>query len=87
MYTIEVETGFFGFHQVAKPDGEMEPLHSHNWQVKVQVGSEELNEWGMVMDFADDQRPYLRPCVKRAKRVLTLGDIVDLAVAGYKAPE
>ncbi len=51
MLTISVETRFWASHQLTLPDGSKEPLHSHNWSVKAEVGRDRLNNMGLVMDF------------------------------------
>jgi len=51
MFTISVETSFRASHQLALPDGSKEPAHYHNWLVTAEVGSNELNSMGVVMDF------------------------------------
>jgi 6-pyruvoyltetrahydropterin/6-carboxytetrahydropterin synthase len=33
------------------PDGSKEPVHSHNWSVTADVGSDMLSNIGLVMDF------------------------------------
>jgi 6-pyruvoyltetrahydropterin/6-carboxytetrahydropterin synthase len=42
---------FSASHQLRLYDGSMEPLHGHNWRVKVTVGSDGLDTMGVVMDF------------------------------------
>jgi 6-pyruvoyltetrahydropterin/6-carboxytetrahydropterin synthase len=42
---------FSASHQLRLLDATLEPLHGHNWKVKVTVGSLELDEMGVVMDF------------------------------------
>ena len=51
MYTVSVETSFNASHELAFADGSKEPLHEHDWQVKVEVAVKELNASGFVMDF------------------------------------
>src|SRR5436190_13818960 len=34
----------------------MEPLHGHNWKVKVTVSAQKLDEIGVVMDFHELER-------------------------------
>lgn len=51
MFTISVETHFWASHQLTLPDGLKEPLHHHNWAVIVEVGSDKLDDMGLVMDF------------------------------------
>ncbi len=51
MLTISVETRFWASHQLTLPDGSKEPVHSHNWIVTAEVGSDRLDKMGLVMDF------------------------------------
>ncbi len=51
MFTVSVERRFWASHQLTLADGSKEPLHSHNWVVAVEVGSEKLDKAGFVMDF------------------------------------
>jgi len=51
LFTISVETEFWASHQITLSDGSKEPLHSHNWQVIINVSSETLNSMGLVIDF------------------------------------
>src|SRR3954470_4489355 len=48
--------GFSGSHQLRLLDGVMEPLHGHNWKVKVTVSSAKLDGMGVVMDFHELER-------------------------------
>jgi len=49
--TGSVETHFWASHQLTLPDGSKEPLHSHNFSVTADVGSDMLSNMGLVMDF------------------------------------
>ena len=51
MFTITVKTSFYASHQLTLPDGSKEQLHYHDWQVIVDVSTEQLNDMGLVMDF------------------------------------
>jgi len=51
MYTISVEAHFRASHQLALPDGSNEPSHHHKWLVTAEVGSNKLNNIGIVMNF------------------------------------
>ena len=53
MYEITIETHFSSAHRLRQYNGECERLHGHNWDVKVSIASEELNDLGMVMDFRE----------------------------------
>lgn len=53
MYTVTVESGFKAEHQLTFSDGRIEPLHSHDWIVRVAVSTEKLDEMGLAVDFND----------------------------------
>ena len=51
--TFEISTthSFSAAHQLRLYDGSVEPLHGHNWSVRVTVGADRLDAIGVVMDF------------------------------------
>jgi 6-pyruvoyltetrahydropterin/6-carboxytetrahydropterin synthase len=51
MFTVSVETNFWASHKLTLQDGSKEPLHSHNFSIIADVGSENLSNLGVVMDF------------------------------------
>ena len=51
MFTVSTEKSFWASHQLTLANGTKEPLHHHDWQVRVYVSSEQLNSNGLVMDF------------------------------------
>lgn len=59
-FSIVTEHVFAAAHQVVLPDGTLEPLHGHNWTLRVIVRSERLDPLGMVMDFHALQREVER---------------------------
>lgn len=52
-FTITTALEFAAAHRLRLYDGSWEPLHEHNWRVKVTVGAMELDSIGVVMDFHD----------------------------------
>lgn len=50
-FQINTTRTFAAAHQLRLPDGSLEPLHGHNWRVKVTVSSPTLDAMGCVMDF------------------------------------
>jgi len=56
MFEITAERGFSASHQLKLYDGTLEPLHGHNWRVRVTVSAEKLDPIGVVMDFHELQR-------------------------------
>jgi 6-pyruvoyltetrahydropterin/6-carboxytetrahydropterin synthase len=55
-YEITTRRVFAAAHQLRLYDGSLEPLHGHNWVVRVTVGSEKLDAIGVVMDFHELDR-------------------------------
>ncbi|MDX1502912.1 MAG: 6-carboxytetrahydropterin synthase QueD [Thermoanaerobaculia bacterium] len=53
MFTIAKEIRFSAAHTIRGHTGGCERLHGHNYRVRVVLEAEELDELGMVMDFAD----------------------------------
>lgn len=56
MFEISTLTSFSASHQLKLYDGSLEPLHGHNWKVKVTVGAAKLDGIGVVMDFHELER-------------------------------
>ncbi len=56
MYEVAVQGSFCATHQVALPDGAMEPLHGHDWRVTALWGGRQLDERGMIVDFDEALR-------------------------------
>lgn len=55
-FEISTTRSFSAAHQLRMYDGSLEPLHGHNWQIRVTVGRGELDAIGVVMDFHELQR-------------------------------
>jgi 6-pyruvoyltetrahydropterin/6-carboxytetrahydropterin synthase len=55
-FEISTTRSFSAAHQLRMYDGSLEPLHGHNWQIRVTVGRSELDGIGVVMDFHELQR-------------------------------
>ncbi len=53
MYRICKDFTFAAAHSIRGHTGGCERLHGHNYRVRIHLASRELNELGMVMDFAD----------------------------------
>jgi 6-pyruvoyltetrahydropterin/6-carboxytetrahydropterin synthase len=56
MFEIATTRSFSAAHQLRLYDGSIEPVHGHNWRIKVTVGARELDSIGVVMDFHDLER-------------------------------
>lgn len=50
-FSITVTRVFSAAHAVRFQDGVFEPLHGHNWEVRVTLRSKQLDEVGFVADF------------------------------------
>ena len=55
-FEISTTHQFSAAHQLRLYDGTIEPLHGHNWMVRVTVGRGELDAIGVVMDFHELER-------------------------------
>jgi 6-pyruvoyltetrahydropterin/6-carboxytetrahydropterin synthase len=55
-FEITITRDFSASHQLRMYDGSLEPLHGHNWHVRVTVGAAQLDAIGTVMDFHELQR-------------------------------
>jgi len=53
MYELTVAREFSAAHQMRGYPGACARLHGHNYRVEVTVAGEELDERGMLMDFAE----------------------------------
>ena len=52
MFTVCKEFGFAAGHAIRGHQGGCQNLHGHNYRVRIWVSSEELDDLGMVLDFA-----------------------------------
>ena len=55
-FEISTTRHFCAAHQLRLYDGSLEPLHGHNWKVRVTVGADKLDSIGVVMDFHELER-------------------------------
>ena len=55
-FQITTTRTFSAAHQLRLYDGTLEPLHGHNWVVKVTVSAPQLDAIGVVMDFHELER-------------------------------
>ena len=53
MFEISVEARFRASHRLCLGDGTCEPLHEHDWRVRVTFAGSALRDSGMLMDFAE----------------------------------
>jgi 6-pyruvoyltetrahydropterin/6-carboxytetrahydropterin synthase len=53
MFTVFKDFTFAAAHCIPGHTGGCQNLHGHNYRVRVHVAAEELDELGMVIDFAD----------------------------------
>lgn len=51
MFEVVVSDRFAAAHQLQLKDGTLEPLHGHNWNVKVTYTGDRLDETGVLIDF------------------------------------
>jgi 6-pyruvoyltetrahydropterin/6-carboxytetrahydropterin synthase len=55
-FDITITREFSAAHAIRLYDGSLEPIHGHNWRVKVTISAEQLDSIGVVMDFHELQR-------------------------------
>jgi 6-pyruvoyltetrahydropterin/6-carboxytetrahydropterin synthase len=55
-FQISTTHQFAAAHQLRLYDGSLEPLHGHNWVVRVTVERNGLDSIGVVMDFHELER-------------------------------
>lgn len=55
-FEITTTRGFSAAHQLRLYDGSLEPVHGHNWRVKVTASAAALDRIGVVMDFHELER-------------------------------
>ncbi|HYA01858.1 MAG TPA: 6-carboxytetrahydropterin synthase QueD [Syntrophobacteria bacterium] len=53
MYELKVVTQFAAAHHLRSFRGKCESLHGHNWKVEVVIRGKDLDESGVVVDFAE----------------------------------
>lgn len=51
MYKISVETNFSAAHKLINYQGDCERTHGHNWTVKAQIATKNLDSIGLGYDF------------------------------------
>jgi 6-pyruvoyltetrahydropterin/6-carboxytetrahydropterin synthase len=56
MFEISTTRRFCAAHQLKLYDGSIEPVHGHNWRVRVTVWAPRLDSIGVVMDFHELER-------------------------------
>src|SRR5205809_5712146 len=55
-FQITTTRHFSAAHQLRLYDGSLEPLHGHNWKVRITVAAAALDSIGVVMDFHELER-------------------------------
>ena len=50
MYELTIETVFSAAHAIDLPGGR-ELLHGHDWRVTICLAGEQLDKWGLLVDF------------------------------------
>ncbi len=51
MFTLSIDVHISGAHYLRDYQGDCGNLHGHNWRVRVQVQSQDLDGIGMAIDF------------------------------------
>ena len=60
MYEVSVKTSFTARHSVQLPNGEMEPMHEHDWVVEAIFTGPQLDDRGLLVDFVEIQQDFER---------------------------
>ena len=55
-FEITAMREFSAAHQLRLYDGSLEPLHGHNWRVRITAAAPKLDSIGVVMDFHELER-------------------------------
>lgn len=55
-FDISTTLRFAAAHALRLYDGSLEPVHGHNWRVRVTVSAPKLDAIGVVMDFHELER-------------------------------
>lgn len=50
-FEVSIDDWFSASHQLRLPSGELEPLHGHNWRIRVTWAGPRLDEMGVLADF------------------------------------
>lgn len=64
MYEVRVQAGFSAVHQVRMYDGELEPIHGHDFKAEAVFRSRDLDRIEVLIDFVA-ARDALREVAKR----------------------
>ena len=56
MFEVTVEETFAAGHALRNYHGKCENVHGHNYRVQITMEGEELNDAGLLVDFADVKR-------------------------------
>jgi 6-pyruvoyltetrahydropterin/6-carboxytetrahydropterin synthase len=64
MYSVRVETEFAAAHSLSHYRGKCENLHGHNYRVRLWAKGEDLDEGGMLADFAVLKDRLRRVCAE-----------------------
>jgi len=51
MYEVRVQAAFSAAHQIQLHDGQLEPLHGHDWEVEAVFRGPALDRIGVLVDF------------------------------------
>jgi 6-pyruvoyltetrahydropterin/6-carboxytetrahydropterin synthase len=74
MFAIAVEITFNAGHYLTLAPDTTEPLHRHEWRVRITVASDQLDQNGLVMDFHQLQ-DQLRQIVTPLEQVESINDL------------
>jgi 6-pyruvoyltetrahydropterin/6-carboxytetrahydropterin synthase len=58
MFEVSIEKTIACAHRLFDYDGPCEALHGHNYRVLITYAGEELDRFGMLVDFVDIKKPF-----------------------------
>jgi len=53
VYTLSIETAISSAHLLRDYEGPCSRIHGHNWKIRVEVSTNELDKHGIGIDFLD----------------------------------
>jgi 6-pyruvoyltetrahydropterin/6-carboxytetrahydropterin synthase len=81
LFEVTVDDWFAAAHQLRLLDGSLEPLHGHNWRVRVTCRGERLDGMGVLLDFT-----RLRPALREILQAMHDRNLNDLPAFGARNP-
>jgi 6-pyruvoyltetrahydropterin/6-carboxytetrahydropterin synthase len=81
MFEVMIEGRFSAAHQLRLPDGGLEPLHGHDWNVRVVYQGPALDAMGVLVDFT-----VVKPRLDAVLATLHHANLNELAAFAERNP-